>query len=739
MNHRLLTLCYTLAEDEVVRPILAYFTEQGYRASYRRYYPRLVSADIVAYDAITIVNATNWQAARYAITKAEIERLAQFVREGGLLLLATSTASEYYHNPTNVDSFNELLRLLDIPIIIHYNQVKDPINSYAGTIRQMPYQRSVPGHRLHPDGYEKLTLGPTNTLTVGEGVDVLLTTDETAEGGIAPTAAIGRAGKGYLCALNAEVYLCMGIGVISPPLIETRRLAQARACVGKLTAYLHGLRIGEIAWQPPPSHLSPFPSPLGEGCEGRDGEAERGATSLRQRIPESVTVSENFLKPSEIFGNIAESGDNAFEPYRPRWRNEVDTAIYGWIEREKIRGGWCYIATGDRAYRKRLVQMAKDARLNLFWGVTNSHLEFQKGTPNQADFIRLAEDITTELDPLWEERGAHQPKIGWFMGFQFPNMIVARAAHLHTAQLDGVERDNPSPVDVGYWERHIFPWARGLAEFSLAHPSVRGVLLDLEMYGFPLWFYTDTCDFGDMAFDLFLSHLPTSPPSPPLEGRGERGGVRAGTPSQIESARTLTSAGASGSRAAERFEWLMEEGLLGRYFEILSEKAEEIGRGLRGAIHDINPNLIIGFYLLNIERSWFYRAFLRGVSTPQRPVIFLSFNMESHRSLRLLEQDQIYVYHASAALMGKFPLSAYDKVLNDAMINGDGYWLNRVTSLVMEGTSGHFSQMESPFELDAEGKPRHFETLAEKQRVIETIGRINHRQDQALEKLTRDA
>ena len=169
----------------------------------------------------------------------------------------------------------------------------------------------------------------------------------------------------------------------------------------------------------------------------------------------------------------------------------------------------------------------------------------------------------------------------------------------------------------------------------------------------------------------------------------------------------------------------MEEGLLEAYFEILSEKAEEIGQGLRRAIHDINPKLIIGFYLLNIERSWFYRAFLRGVSTPQRPVIFLSFNMESHRNLRLLERDGIYVYHASAALMGKFPLSAYGKVLNDAMVNGDGYWLNRVTSLVTEGTSGHFSLMESPFELDAEGNLRHFETLAEKQVVIDTIGHIN--------------
>ena len=134
----------------------------------------------------------------------------------------------------------------------------------------------------------------------------------------------------------------------------------------------------------------------------------------------------------------------------------------------------------------------------------------------------------------------------------------------------------------------------------------------------------------------------------------------------------------------------------------------------------INPKLIIGFYLLNIERSWFYRGFLRGISSRQRPVIFLSFNMESHRNLCLLEQDGIYLYHASAALMGKFPLSAYEKVLNDAMINGDGYWLNRVTALVSEGTTGDFSLMESPFDFNATGQIRHFETLKEKQNVIES-------------------
>jgi len=711
MNNKLLTLCYTLAEKEVVCPVLAYFTQQEYRTFYRRYYPRVVASDIDEYQAIAIINAANWQAARYTLTEEEIKRLAEFVRAGGLLILATSAASDLYPQHRNTFAFNELLQRLGIQMTIFDNSIQDSQNTYAGTIRQMPYQQSVPGHWIHREGYEKLTLGPTNSLAVKRGVDVLLSTYPTAAGGAMPTAAIGKAGNGYLLAINGEAYLSMGIGVISPPLLETKRLAEARKCMGRITAYLCGLQTGEIPWHPnglrweeangqkhPDSHsdsVNELSAETGKWIQPLSDESQP------QCVPQSVQVSENHLPPSALFGNITQSGDSSFQSYHPAWRNEVDDAIYGWIQREKIRGGWCYISTGERAYRKRLTQMAKDGKLNLLWGVVNSHLEFSNTPHPGANLFQFAEEIAEDLDALFEENSTHTPRVGWFMGFQFPNMLVDRSTHSHTQQLDGVIRENPSPVDLGYWEEHIFPHARRLATFSLKHPCVRGLLMDLEMYGFPLWFYPDTCDFGDTAFDYFLCQ-----------------GAPFLSAEQRESAKSLTS--------TSRFEWLMEEGLLEWYFKVLCKRAEEIGRRLKREIHQINPKLIIGFYLLNIERSWFYRGFLRGISSRQRPVIFLSFNMESHRNLRLLEQDDIYLYHASAALMGKFPLSAYEKVLNDAMINGDGYWLNRITSLVTEGTTGDFSLMESPFELNATGQIRHFETLKEKQNVIERIGIINH-------------
>ena len=114
MNNKLLTLCYTLAEKEVVRPVLAYFTQQEYRTFYRRYYPRVVASDIDEYQAIAIINAANWQAARYTLTEEEIKRLAEFVRAGGLLILATSTASDLYPQHRNTFAFNELLQRLGI-------------------------------------------------------------------------------------------------------------------------------------------------------------------------------------------------------------------------------------------------------------------------------------------------------------------------------------------------------------------------------------------------------------------------------------------------------------------------------------------------------------------------------------------------------------------------------------------------------------------------------------------------
>ena len=163
---------------------------------------------------------------------------------------STSTASDLYPQHRNTFAFNELLQRLGIQMTIFDNSIQNFQNTYAGTIRQMPYQQSVPEHWIHREGYEKLTLGPTNSLAVKRGVDVLLSTYPTAVGGAMPTAAIGKAGKGYLLAINGEAYLSMGIGVISPPLLETKRLAEARECMERITAYLCGLQTREIPWQP---------------------------------------------------------------------------------------------------------------------------------------------------------------------------------------------------------------------------------------------------------------------------------------------------------------------------------------------------------------------------------------------------------------------------------------------------------------------------------------------------------
>lgn len=75
---------------------------------------------------------------------------------------------------------------------------------------------------------------------------------------------------------------------------------------------------------------------------------------------------EDWHVPSEIFDNTAQSGVEAFGPYSLPWRNEADS---------QICGGGRGISTRDRAYRKRLTQMAKDAKLSLLWVVANSHLE----------------------------------------------------------------------------------------------------------------------------------------------------------------------------------------------------------------------------------------------------------------------------------------------------------------------------------------------------------------------------
>ena len=85
----------------------------------------------------------------------------------------------------------------------------------------------------------------------------------------------------------------------------------------------------------------------------------------------------------------------------------------------------------------------------------------------------------------------------------------------------------------------------------------------------------------------------------------------------------------------QRYAWLRDHGLLDLYFVMLETESEKLGRVIRERIHAINPNFIFGAYQAGLPYSWFYRGLIRGLSTPEMPMLWLAFQGLSARELDL--------------------------------------------------------------------------------------------------------
>jgi hypothetical protein len=221
---------------------------------------------------------------------------------------------------------------------------------------------------------------------------------------------------------------------------------------------------------------------------------------------------------------------------------------------------------------------------------------------------------------------------------------------------------------------------RAEATFSLRHPSVGGLMIDLEMYPLKSWYFTNGFDFSDLAFDLYVRAL---------EQRGLAD----------EAAR------ARGLKPAERFDWLLEQGRWADYRSVLETEAEQIGRRLRETVETINPDLMLGFYAAAIPTSWFYSGLLRGAGDAGHPVILLTFQHGPDEELNEAFARGIGLVHGSAILLGQVGRDELRGAIHERLARDQGYWLNNIATLATADPAVHHrSGIESP----RDGTPKSY-------------------------------
>jgi len=206
----------------------------------------------------------------------------------------------------------------------------------------------------------------------------------------------------------------------------------------------------------------------------------------------------------------------------------------------------------------------------------------------------------------------------------------------------------PCPVDPVFWETVVIKRAQLVAEHSLSH-NIDGWCLDPEMYGADYSEFPGHCYCEDCLREF-------------LQDRG--------LPVQAQPAtrRSISS-------------WLQQQKLAGPYEAWQTRQAEALARKAEQAIHKINPDLLIGVLLLDVNK-WYYNAWARGFGTAKMPAIAFSESTYSSGATEYIQQakERLKQIGAHAVVcpgmyLRKFPPEEIASQLFYMAQDSAGYWL----------------------------------------------------------------
>ena len=211
------------------------------------------------------------------------------------------------------------------------------------------------------------------------------------------------------------------------------------------------------------------------------------------------------------------------------------------------------------------------------------------------------------------------------------------------------EDNRPSPTDAAAWQKLVVDEALRAYRQSVADGTpIAGVSIDLEMYGAKFMeVYSNAATFDDPTYQAFW------------KDRTEKLDYETVAPEK-------------------RFDFLAEHDLLDDYYRFLEARIEEIARNVRTQIHAEAPDLLIGF--LQYLDNWFYRGFVRGLGTPEMPVIAFTENTYHGYGYNADYEYNYFRDNGQHALYvpGFWPRTIHPDSLGPqvyaAGVEADGYW-----------------------------------------------------------------
>lgn len=287
-------------------------------------------------------------------------------------------------------------------------------------------------------------------------------------------------------------------------------------------------------------------------------------------------------------------------------------------ERPLLKAGYLPIST-----RVGITSKMRDAGLNAVWPkITSFH-------PSGED-ARVLPRLETWCEACTKHALELWPVINFAGG---PNELDFLPGYRREVTTGGTTLPNtPCPVEESYWTKVIFPRCVKLAELSRTRPSLKGVVLDLEMYGADHAGYSAAC------------------------------------------ACAVCRRGAGSSQPEALLAWQRRE-------------VERIARELERAVHRVNDQF--QFAAMHLEEPFaFHEGLALGLGTPNVPVVIAAertyaagYTPEVDEARERLRNLKAHVRYVGGLSLTHHRAEQVAPQLYALGTHGDGFWLYTLASL----------------------------------------------------------
>lgn len=333
----------------------------------------------------------------------------------------------------------------------------------------------------------------------------------------------------------------------------------------------------------------------------------------------------------------------------------LDGFSYKWIEHDKIRAG--YLFFNDPVSK---IKLLKELGLNT---IILGCYRFEYPTLREETICKMKEWAKT----------AKNNDIHLFFAINWQPFPGTKGhQYSFVAYEDGTKGVAVCPLDKKFWTDRIKDIFMLIADMS-SEPNLQvdGIFLDMEIYGsekepqVKRSYYEPKCDYSDVCFSEYLINR----------------GYKHGEFPSVE--------------LKDRKDWLANKKLLDDYFFFLRDQIKIKAEQLRNALHNVNPNLLIGMYPHPLQDDFVQYSLAQGFSSQTLPFIVFGTHAYGYKvdkngdgytlipkDLKIRYQKEgINILYSAGYLFKRYNGETLERNLKQSVKNWDGYWLFNLRQL----------------------------------------------------------